>query len=218
MQRKSLQQFGTELDCDKFVVHRFGDVYERYFGALRDRPVKILEIGIGGEDREEGGASLRTWEQYFTSAHITGIDLYDKTSLDSIRKTLVCDQSNQKELGNLWREHGPFDIVIDDGSHRSEDVLLSFFELFHLLKPGGIYVIEDIQTGYWPHYGGTSVAQDFTNTSISWIKRMIDCVNSGEILWKNHPAFRSGFIASELHVHRNIVLLSAVIEHRKVTY
>lgn len=208
MQDKSLQEIGIELECDKFSVHKYGDVYERYFDKLRYQPIKILEIGIGGENRELGGASLKTWERYFTKAHIVGIDLYDKSELDTDRiKTLVVDQSDQEALERLWHEHGPFDIVIDDGSHVSEDILLSFFKLFHLLRPGGIYVIEDIQTGYWPHYGGTSVNQNLSNTSITWIKRMVDCINVEEILWKDHPAIRSGFAVSELHVHRNIAFV-----------
>lgn len=204
----SLQEIGVELNCDKFSVHKFGDVYERYFRALRHQPIKILEIGIGGEGRELGGASLRTWERYFTKALIFGIDLHDKSSLDTDRiKTIVMDQADQEALEELWRQHGPFDVVIDDGSHVSEDILRSFFKMFHLLAAGGIYVIEDIQTGYWPHYGGTSVNQNLSNTSISWIKRMVDCINVEEILWKDHPAVRSGFVASELHVHRNIAFV-----------
>src|SRR5262249_42029369 len=50
---------------------------------------------------------------------------------------------------------GPFDIIIDDGSHIPQHVIASFQALFPLLADDGIYVIEDVQTTFWPDYGGS---------------------------------------------------------------
>lgn len=205
---ESLQEIGESFGCDKFTVHRFGDTYDRYLSPMRDKPVKLLEIGIGGEGREEGGASLRTWERYFSVARIVGIDIFDKSHLDNERiSTFVCDQGDQDGLRQLIIDHGPFDIIIDDGSHRMSDVLHALFVLFDAVRPGGYYIIEDIQTSYWPHYGGTSVAFDFRETTMTWVKLMVDVINAGEILWPGHPAVRSGFKADELHVHHNIAFV-----------
>lgn len=203
-----LQEIGVRHGCDKFTVHEFGPVYERYFAELSDQQLRLLEIGIGGENFDGGGASLKTWEEYFPAAAIFGIDIYEKSHLDTQRiKTLVCDQGDQAALVSLSNELGPFNIIIDDGSHRSIDTLRSFFVLFPRMVPGGYYVIEDIQTSYWPQYGGTSLATDFSETTVTWIKRMVDVINASEILWSGHPAFRSGFSASELHVHHNIAFI-----------
>jgi 8-demethyl-8-alpha-L-rhamnosyltetracenomycin-C 2'-O-methyltransferase len=204
----SLTEIGKRNASDKFTVHDFGAVYERYFDPLRFEPIKILEIGIGGEALELGGASLLTWKEYFPNAHIFGIDLYDKAELASDRiMTFACDQADQDRLRQISSEYGPFDIIIDDGSHMSLPTLRSFFVLFHAMKPGGYYAIEDIQTSYWPHYGGSSIAGDAVETAVFWIRHMIDCINQDEILWPDHPAKKSGFVVSELHVHHNIALI-----------
>jgi hypothetical protein len=50
----------------------------------------------------------------------------------------------------LAAAEGPFDVVIDDGSHVSAHQITSFYFLFNHLRAGGFYVIEDIQTSFWP--------------------------------------------------------------------
>lgn len=47
----------------------------------------------------------------------------------------------------------------------------------------------------------------FKETTMSWLKTMLDCVNACEILWPNHPALRSGFVVSEVHVYHNIAFI-----------
>lgn len=208
MSHRTLTEIGQAFNCDKVTRHHFDSVYDRHFGELREQNLSILEIGIGGESYEEGGASLKMWAEYFANSHIYGIDIYDKSFLNAPRiSTFVCDQGDQAGLERLATEIGPFDIVIDDGSHVSEKTLLSLFTLFRLLKPGGLYVIEDIQTAYWPQYGGSSMMGPFKETTMTWLKTMLDCVNACEILWPNHPALRSGFEASEVHVYHNIAFI-----------
>lgn len=208
MSPRTLTDIGQAFDCDKITRHHFDSAYERHFGELRDQSLRILEIGIGGESYEEGGASLKMWAEYFSNSHIYGIDIYEKSFLNAPRiSTFVCDQGDQDGLLRLANEVGPFDIVIDDGSHVSEKTLLSLFTLFRMLKPGGFYVVEDIQTAYWPQYGGSSMMGPFKETTMSWLKTMLDCVNACEILWPNHPALRSGFAASEVHVYHNIAFI-----------
>jgi 2-polyprenyl-3-methyl-5-hydroxy-6-metoxy-1,4-benzoquinol methylase len=216
MKRLTLAEIGRSYNCDKFVRHHFDPVYERHFSEIRDHELRILEIGIGGESYEDGGASLKTWADYFANSHVFGIDIYDKTSLNGPRiSTFVCDQGDQSALWNLAEEHGPFDIVIDDGSHHSDKTLLSLFALFGHLKPGGMYVIEDIQTAYWPQYGGSSVMGPFKETTMTWIKTMLDCVNRCEILWPDHPALKCGFKAEEVHVYHNIAIIKKEINASK---
>jgi len=68
-------------------------------------------------------------------------------------------------------------IIIDDGSHINEHVITSFNTLFPYLKDGGIYIIEDLQTAYLPHYGGNAENLDEQNTSINMLKRLVDGLN-----------------------------------------
>ena len=60
------------------------------------------------------------------------------------------DQSDS----NFWKKFldktgGNFDIVIDDGSHVPSHQLLTFETVWPHITPGGIFVIEDIETSYW---------------------------------------------------------------------
>ena len=59
-------------------------------------------------------------------------------------KTSLCDQSNAAQLRAFASEYGPFDIIIDDGSHLADHQTISFFALFDFVRPGGYYLIEDV--------------------------------------------------------------------------
>ena len=65
-----------------------------------------------------------------------------------------CDQTDKHSLARLSEEFGGFDIIIHDGSHINEHVIETFKWIFPLLRPNGIYAIEDTQTAYWPTWGG----------------------------------------------------------------
>ncbi len=49
--------------------------------------------------------------------------------------------------------------------------IVSFQELWSALKPGGVYVIEDLQTSYWANYGGGFRK---AGTTVEYIKQQID--------------------------------------------
>jgi demethylmacrocin O-methyltransferase len=161
---------------DKWAsFHWYTAHYQKEFAAYRDQPVRLLEIGIGGFDGELGGPSLKMWKQFFHRGAIFGLDLFDKSALNQPRLTaLVGDQGNAEALVAIAEEHGPFDIVIDDGSHENEHVRTSFDALFPYVRSGGLYVIEDLQTSYFPRFGGTAGAEAGPDTSVGLVKRLLD--------------------------------------------
>jgi|SRR5215467_2052768 len=144
---------------DKWGAHFYTPVYHQLFAHLRDKPVRLLEIGIGGyQFARLGGASLAMWADYFPHGRILGIDLFAKT-LD-LGPRVAVRQGAQDDVAFLTRmsaEHGPFDIVIDDGSHVPAHVTASFNILFPLLADRGLYVIEDVQSTFWPQFGGSAL-------------------------------------------------------------
>jgi tetratricopeptide (TPR) repeat protein len=76
------------------------------------------------------------------------------------RKNVVVEIGSQFDgdfLASLARKYTP-DIIIDDGSHISEHQIFSFERLFGSLKPGGLYLVEDIQ-----HDPGKRQAADYFN-------------------------------------------------------
>ncbi len=141
----TLDEIAIKFNTDKSSKgHFYTKCYENHFKDISKKELKILEIGI------QNGFSLKTWKEYFENSQIFGIDLTDMSNLNEDRiTTLVCNQRDVSGLKNINDSHGPFDIIIDDGSHRSDDIRISFNCLFPLLKEGGYYVVEDLHTTYW---------------------------------------------------------------------
>ncbi len=142
---------------DKFGFHRYTPVYHLLLSRFRDRPLRLLEIGVGGyRDPDRGGQSLASWRDYFPQGRIVGIDIERKTLDLGPRVTIL--QGSQVDgdfLARVVADHGPFDIIIDDGSHQNAHVVESFALLFPTLAPGGVYVAEDVQTAFMPRFGGS---------------------------------------------------------------
>ena len=153
-----LGRLSLAYGSDKWAsFHWYTAHYEEQFARYRDLPVRVLEIGIGGFDGELGGGSLQMWKRYFHRGLIYGLDLFDKSALNRPRLTaLIGDQADAGALRAIAERYGPFDIVIDDGSHDNAHVRISFETLFPYVRSGGVYVIEDMQTAYIPRFGGSA--------------------------------------------------------------
>jgi tetratricopeptide (TPR) repeat protein len=152
-----LTKLAIRHGTDKWGPHFYTPIYHQLFAPLRDKPVRLLEIGVGGYAfRKVGGASLAMWDDYFQWGTIIGLDVAEKQlDLGPRVKILQGSQADATFLARIAAEHGPFDVVIDDGSHVPEHVTLSFNSLFPALVDDGFYVIEDVQTAFWPQYGGS---------------------------------------------------------------
>ncbi|SFP83964.1 class I SAM-dependent methyltransferase [Amycolatopsis rubida] len=190
-------------------LHWFTPHYQHHFAEFRDRPVRLLEIGIGEFHLMPGvgGGSLKTWKRYFRRGMVCGIDIYDKSHLDQPRlTTLRGDQNDAEFLRSVVREHGPFDIVIDDGSHINEHVHHSFRTLWPQLAPGGLYVIEDLWTSFVPGYGGTDSRPAVPGTSLGLLKSLVDGIhyeeNNGRTALDSTDAEVVG-----VHVYHNVAFI-----------
>src|SRR5213594_4177835 len=168
---------------DKWGNHWYAQHYQTHFGRLRKRPVSVLEVGVGGyADPTAGGESLKMWKRFFPRGRIYGIDIYDKSALEERRiRMFRGDQADPQFLRRVVEKIGRLDIVIDDGSHRNPDVITSFETLFPLLADGGVYAIEDVQTSYWPEFGGAEDPDD-PGTTMARIKKLVDGLNYEEYL------------------------------------
>ena len=142
----TLDAIGLRHATDKASTHHnYLVFYDRFFADLRSVPnLKLLEIGV------YDGGSIRTWEEYFPHAAIVGADIDPRTLASSSPRTTIeiADQSNIADLIRLAATHGPFDIVLDDGSHHWDHQITTFRTLYPFIKPGGFYVMEDIDTSY----------------------------------------------------------------------
>jgi hypothetical protein len=136
----TLNDLGLRAGTDKSsAYHNYLSLYSTHFSHIRERENRILEIGI------LKGESLKIFETYFPNSEILGIDIHDKKAFETDRiKTICADQSDINFLSSF--EDSSFDVILDDGSHRLDHQQISFGYLFSKLKPGGIYIIEDLHT------------------------------------------------------------------------
>lgn len=202
----------VQYGSDKWgAVHWYTSAYEQYFRPFRDRCIRLLEIGIGGyADPHRGGGSLRLWSDYFRRGLLCGLDICPKAIDRRGRiRTVTGDQSDPQVLNDLAQRFGPFDIIIDDGSHMTSHTLASFDNLFRFLVPGGVYVIEDLQMSYLPQFGGNSTGVG--TTPLALIKTLIDGIHADEIPSSQDPAHTSHWSDLDavcgVSVRRNIAFI-----------
>lgn len=168
-----LSQLADKYRTDKGLWHHgYTPIYHSYFEKLRDKPIRLLEIGVGGYHYpDRGGESLRMWRDYFANAEIFGFDFYKK---DIVIAGVNILQGSQNSINFLHSLLHPFDIIIDDGSHKCKDIIETFCVLFPLMQSGGIYVVEDTETSYWEEeYGGGT----HEHTTMNWFKTLADTLN-----------------------------------------
>ena len=125
-------------------------IYQALFGPLRIEPLRILEIGIWH------GASLKLWRKYFEHPEtiIVGVDVLPECiQFDAPAAGVhirIGSQADPAFLKRVVEEFGPFDLIMDDGSHVSSHIIASFNHLFaDGLKDTGIYFVEDLHANYW---------------------------------------------------------------------
>ena len=147
------EKYGVDK-CPK-IFHSYTPKYHEILNPIRNNVTKFVEIGIGNVPlmslivgrHYKPGASLRMWRDYFVNASIVGCDiLRDVLFCDEERiSTYLVDQSNEKSLTAFGNIIENTDIILDDGSHIKEHMILSFKTLWKHINVGGLYIIEDVK-------------------------------------------------------------------------
>ncbi len=134
---------------DKYM-HYF-DIYHRHFSEFRGKKVTVLEFGV------KHGGSLQMWKHYFgNKSRIIGVDI-DPRCKNVVEKQIevyIGDQGDRNFLKKLAEKIGPVDIAIDDGGHHMQQQITTFEEIFPIVRNGGLFLVEDLQTSYWNNYDG----------------------------------------------------------------
>ncbi len=151
--------------------------YRRLLAGLDREPTSILEIGV------KGGGSTALWKALFPDASVVGLDIKLRRWLESRPEAdgvvyLEGDQTDVARLEEIATRYGPFDVVIDDGSHVTDHVSGTLRCLLPHVRPGGVYVIEDTHssmkkpgsTGSTDHYG-EDIWPDFTLAVLERLRR-----------------------------------------------
>ena len=175
--------FSADTNVHKW--HHYFDIYTRYFERFRNRPIRMLEIGVFR------GGSLRMWKEYFhPDSTIVGIDIDKSCQAHEIAERNVYvrigSQADPDFLDAVNGEFGPFDIILDDGSHKTHHQILSFGALFRsALKEDGCYMVEDVHTNYWIKH------VDSPETFIDLSKQMVDMLHE-PYFGRKETEFRHG--------------------------
>ena len=139
-------QRAISRDCE-FVLVKSPRLLSFYEGLCEDPPKAILEIGMF-----EGG-SLVYFDKLFEPDVLVGIDLRRQPieALEQYRstrphiKTYYGRSQNSPHTRGAAQSNFPngIDLVVDDASHLYAETLETFENIFPLVRPGGLYVIED---------------------------------------------------------------------------
>ena len=200
-----LEKLFKKYKSDKYE-HRYSEVYEPFLLKLKNKKLKILEIGVAD------GSSIKSWSDFFKNSTIVGIDIkkidLKKKNLKRKNINIYCgSQVDAHFINKLTSKYGKFDIIIDDGSHLPKHVIKTFNLLFEKLSKNGIYFIEDIQTSYNHYFGGNPFDLKYSNTQMNYFKGLTDSLNYQEIA---NPFYTKkkydGFIKNISFFHNMVVI------------
>jgi hypothetical protein len=184
---KIAKSFGTDKCSEN---HNYCNKYEKYLPFNRHDNLNILEIGV------LDGKSLLTWKEFYYRSNILGIDINpDCKKYEEERISVeIGSQADGAFLSRIWQQYGPFDMVLDDGSHMSSHMIYSFEHLWSSVKSGGVYVIEDVGCSYWEDYEGGYLKP---SSCVEYFKSLSDDVNFRGLM---------NFDYSNVHARREDVL------------
>ena len=156
------------------------DKWEQYLGIYESeiapfitagQPITLLEIGV------QNGGSLQVWKKYLPAgSRVVGIDINPdcaKLQLDEETSLHIADGTDKAVLDGVLGDT-TFDVIIDDGSHRSDHVISTYKALFPRIKGGGKYIIEDLHASYWTEYGGGFRTE---GSAMEFLKGLADGLN-----------------------------------------
>jgi len=177
---------------------RYAQAYSFLFNRIPANP-RILELGMG-----RNAASVRMWRELLgPAATIYGAEIVPEFAAagEGICDHVFCgDLSNksfrQSIVQHIFEQHGhsPMHLIIDDGSHFAQHIHECFNQFFAMLQPGGIYVIEDLETNDNGKYH-----KNYRPRPLAWLSPLVQQICTGPVRSKTH----------EMYFHRN---LAAVIK------
>lgn len=147
---KMCAEAGTDKGPYASMGHRhpYTAPYSLFFEPLRFKNIKFAEVGV------HRGASMRVWRSFFTQARIYGYDR-DAEHLRYIESfgmpasyLRVIDAGSKESIEEVFTKDTAdgelFDVILDDASHDPTDQATMMETALKFLKPGGLFMIEDI--------------------------------------------------------------------------
>lgn len=204
MKQIRLDDIAIACGTDKSsLYHGYTKIYEMYLDPIRNNNIYLLELGWGGHngidycDPNLGGQSAVMWRDYFKSAFINIADVNYKYNPHVDIRFIHSSQENCH--ANFRNNY--FDVIIDDASHIPDLTIKSLETLWRVLKPGGLYFIEDTHASYDPFYEGSNPNPNEGITIMTFVKRILDGVNNDYL--KDKIPFDFEFV----HFYKDLIVL-----------
>jgi Methyltransferase domain len=171
-----------------FKMEHYLPIYDELLADWQGREVSFLEIGI------YKGGSMPMWQDFFApTSRLTFLDIDPACRALELPGTRVRigDQSDPAFLAEVGATGGPFDLIVDDGGHKMHQQITSFRHLWPCLKDGGLYIVEDTHTSYWPGFGGgLREPASFIEFAKSLIDQMHSWYTEDDTAFPLHPLAR----------------------------
>lgn len=154
-----VNDYAQKTTDERFILLKDRGSLEQYATVLSDaEPRNVLEFGIF----QGGSAALFT--AWFDLEKFVGIDICGSVGpFDNFCRThevgkrirsyygvSQTDATRVREIAQSEFGDTPIDLIIDDASHLYRNTRRTFEIAFPLLRPGGIYVVEDWGWAHWP--------------------------------------------------------------------
>jgi hypothetical protein len=135
-------------NSDKFYWHRYLDAYLPAFRRLGDVSL-VVEFGV------LHGDSVAWLAECFPAAAVFGVDILSAQPEWPVSPRIAyrqADQGDRRAIGALLDAlPGRPDLIVEDGSLAPRHQVNCLVEGFSRLRPGGLYVLEDIGTSHPSH-------------------------------------------------------------------
>lgn len=160
-------KFGSDKGFQGGKGHLYTQFYEKLTNNIKYEKFTLVEIGLlsahhqtnfdllGYKEmyaREQGQTyydypSLKMWAEFFPFARILGLDK-EKFVIDERDRRIefkYFNAENPSTIAQILGDLGP-KVILDDASHIYKHQQDTFFNAFNYLAPGGIYIIEDLNS------------------------------------------------------------------------
>lgn len=173
-------------------LHDF-EIYHRHLRRFRGKPITLIEFGV------QLGGSLQMWRDYFgPRARLVGADIEPRCKQweDSGTRIFIGDQADRRFLQKVAQKARPIDVVVEDGGHHPDQQIATFEVMYPLIKPDGVFVVEDLHTSYWSSYSG---GLGRPGTFMDYAKDLTDQLNA---FHSGTPCFKpTEFIKTTKSIH-----------------
>jgi len=204
-------ELGTDKSKDD---HNYVALYSMLFDARRLSIQNVTEVGIAT------GQSLKMWHEYFPHATIHGIDIENVSILNTVMapfERVKLHRASSQVVGvseYLGLAPESMDLVIDDGDHTWSGQERTLANMWRLVKPGGFYMIEDVQWDgapldrrsyrmiHHPNFMPQFMQDIFTNNDAMFVDTTL-----GHRAWKDYIQYLGAGFAVDHFSHNSHMLI-----------